>query len=129
MSIKKKSEKHRSVGREPRSPAQKGSSKTLYEPSWPTETPYEASEGASARTPPQHTNPEEVSLKRKDQEATSRGSHNPGRQNVHRGLVYTPRTSQTEDSQRLIASLHQEVSDLKREARGRTPIKEKPRNR
>jgi hypothetical protein len=54
----------RSVGRESRSPAQKGSLKTLYEPSWPTETPYETSEEAtirraSARAPPQHTDPNE----------------------------------------------------------------------
>uniref|UniRef100_A0A2N9ITC8 Retrotransposon gag domain-containing protein n=1 Tax=Fagus sylvatica TaxID=28930 RepID=A0A2N9ITC8_FAGSY len=99
------SEKPRSVGRESRSPAQKGSSKTLYEPSWPTETPHEASKGASARAPPQHTDPNEVSVKRRDQEATSKGLHNPGRQNVHR------------------------VSDLKREASGRTPINERPRNK
>jgi hypothetical protein len=112
------SEKPRSVGRESRSPAQEGSSKTLYEPLWPTETPNEASKGASARAPPQHTDPNEVSFKRKDQEATSKGSHSPGRWNVHRGIKYTSRTSQTEDSQRVIANLRQE-------ARGRTPIKEK----
>ena len=123
------SEKQRSAGRESRSPAQEGSSKTLYEPLWPTETPTEASKGASARAPPQDTDPNQESFGRKDQEATSKGSHNPGRQNVHRGLRYTSGTSQTEDSQRIIANLRQEVSDLKREARGRTPIKEKPRNR
>uniref|UniRef100_A0A2N9ENC7 Uncharacterized protein n=1 Tax=Fagus sylvatica TaxID=28930 RepID=A0A2N9ENC7_FAGSY len=116
------SEKPRSVGRESRSPAQEGSSKTLYEPLWPTETPNEASKGASARAPPQHTDPNEVSFKRKDQEATSKGSHSPDRWNVHRGIKYTSRTSQTEDSQRVIANLRQE-------ARGRTPIKENPRNR
>ena len=120
------SKKPRSVGWESRSPAQEGSSKTLYEPLWPIETPNEASKGASARAPPQHTDPNEVSVKRKDQEATLKGSHNPGRQNVHRGLKYTSRTSQTEDSQRVIANLRQEVSDLKREAKGRTLIKEKP---
>uniref|UniRef100_A0A2N9EE12 Reverse transcriptase domain-containing protein n=1 Tax=Fagus sylvatica TaxID=28930 RepID=A0A2N9EE12_FAGSY len=58
------SEIPRSVGWESRSPAQKGSSKTLYEPSWPTETPYETSEEAtaeraSAKAPPQHTDPNE----------------------------------------------------------------------
>ena len=67
------SEKPRSVGRESRSPAQEGSSKTLYKPLWPTETPYEASKGASARAPPQHTDLNKVSIKRKDQEATSKG--------------------------------------------------------
>ena len=123
------SEKPRSLGQESRSLAQEGSLKTLYEPLWPTKTPYKASKGASARAPPQHTDPNEVSFERKDQEATSKGSHNPGRQSVHCGLRYTSRTSQTEDSQRVIANLRQEVSDLKREARGRTPIKEKPRNR
>ena len=122
-------EKPHSVGRESRSPAQEGSSKTLYEPLWPTETPYEASKGASTRAPPQHTDPNEVSVKRRDQEATSKGSHNPGRQNVHRCLKYTSTASRIEDSQRVIANLRQEVSDLKREARGRTPIKEKPRNK
>uniref|UniRef100_A0A2N9INS9 Uncharacterized protein n=1 Tax=Fagus sylvatica TaxID=28930 RepID=A0A2N9INS9_FAGSY len=123
------SEKPHSAGLESRSPAQEGSSKTLYEPLWPTETPTEASKGASARAPPQHTDPNEVSFERMDQEATSKGSHNPSRQNIHRGLKYTSGTSQTEDSQRIIANLRQEVSDLKREARGRTPIKEKSRNR
>jgi hypothetical protein len=76
------SEVPRSVGRESRSPAQGGSSKTLYEPSWPTKTPSEASKGASARAPPQHTDPNKRSVKRKDQGATSRGSHDPGRKNV-----------------------------------------------
>ena len=123
------SEKPRSLGQESRSLAQEGSLKTLYEPLWPTKTPYKASKGASARAPPQHTDPNEVSFERKAQEATSKGSHNPGRQSVHCGLRYTSRTSQTEDSKRVIANLRQEVSDLKREARGRTPIKEKPRNR
>ena len=123
------SEKPRSVGRESRSPAQEVYLKILYEPLWPTETPNEASKGASARAPPQHTDPNKVSFKRKDQQATSKGSHNPGRQNVHRSIKYISRTSQIEDSQRVIANLRQEVSDLKREARGRTPIKEKPRNR
>uniref|UniRef100_A0A2N9FA17 Uncharacterized protein n=1 Tax=Fagus sylvatica TaxID=28930 RepID=A0A2N9FA17_FAGSY len=53
----------------------------------------------------------------------------PAGKMIHRGLKYTSGTSQTEDSQRIIANLRQEVSDLKREARGWTPIKEKPRNR
>uniref|UniRef100_A0A2N9EGY8 Retrotransposon gag domain-containing protein n=1 Tax=Fagus sylvatica TaxID=28930 RepID=A0A2N9EGY8_FAGSY len=110
------SEKPRSVGRESRSPAQEGSSKTLYEPLWPTETPTEASKGASARAPPQHTDPNEVSFKRKDQEATSKGSHNPGRQNIHRGLKYTSRTSQTEDSQRIIANLRQELINASKDS-------------
>ena len=96
---------------------------------WPTETPSEASKGASAKAPPQHTDLNEMSFRGKDQEATSKGSYSPGRRNVHRSIKYTSRTSQTEDSQRVITNLHQEVSDLKREARGRTPIKEKPRNR
>ena len=118
------------VGRE----SKNDSSKTLYEPSWPTETPYETSKGdatggTSAKAPPQHTDPNERSVKRKDQEATSNGSHNHGRRNVHRGLKYSSTTSQTEDSQKIIASLRREVSDLKREARGRTPVKERPRNR
>ena len=104
------SEIPRTMGRESRSPAQKGSSKTLYEPSWPTETPYETSEGttagrASARAPPQHTDPKEGSVKRRDQGETSKGSHNPGRKNVHRGLKYSSTTSQIEDSQRVISSL------------------------
>jgi hypothetical protein len=60
-----------SVIRESRSPAQRVSSETLYTPSWSTETPYETSERtttgrASVRAPPQHTNPNEGSVRRKD---------------------------------------------------------------
>jgi hypothetical protein len=104
------SEIPRSVGWESRSPAQKGSSKTLYEPSWPTETPYETFEEATAeralaKAPPQHTDPNEGLVKRKDQRETSKGSHNSDRKNVHRGLKYSSTTSRTEDSQRVILSL------------------------
>ena len=119
----------RSLGWESWSPAQGGSSRTLFEPIWPTETPYEASKRVSARAPPQHTDPEERSIKRRDQGATSRGSYIPGRKDVQRGLRYTSATSRTEDSQKLISELRHEINDLKQEARGRTPVKERPRNK
>jgi hypothetical protein len=96
----------RFLGQESRSPTQGGSSRTLYKPSWPTETPSEASKKASARALPQHTDPDERSVKRRDQGATSRGSHDLGRKNVQRGLQYTSATSRTEDSQKIISDLH-----------------------
>ena len=125
-----------SVVWESRSPAQRVSSETLYKPSWPTETPYETSEGAiagraSARAPPQHTDPNEGSVRRRNQGATSKdlGSHYSGRKNVWGGLKYSSITSRTEDSERIISELRWEIRDLKQEARSRAPAKERPRNK
>ncbi len=122
--------------RESRSPAQRVSSETLYKPSWPIETPYETFEGAtagraSARAPPQHTDPNEGSVRRRNQGATSKdlGSHYSDRKNVWRGLKYSSITSRTEDSERIISELRREIRDLKQEARSRSPAKERPRNR
>ena len=111
------------------SPGRAGSSRTLYEPTWPTETPSEGSRRASVRPSLQHTDPEAGSYKRKDQGATSRGSHVLGRRDVQHGQQYTSATFQTVDSQKLISELRREISDLKREARGRTPAQDMPRNK
>uniref|UniRef100_A0A2N9F856 Retrotransposon gag domain-containing protein n=1 Tax=Fagus sylvatica TaxID=28930 RepID=A0A2N9F856_FAGSY len=81
----------RSVVRESRSPAQRVFSETLYKPSWRIETPYETSEGATAgrasvMAPPQHTDPNEGSVRKRDQGATSKdlGSHSSGGGNARR---------------------------------------------
>jgi hypothetical protein len=114
----------RSVVRESRSPAQRVFSETLYKPSWRTETPYETSEGAiagraSVMAPPQHTDPNEGSVRRRDQGATSKdlGSHSSDGGNARRELKYSSTTSRTEDSERIISELRQEIRDLKQEAR------------
>ena len=126
----------RSVVRESRSPAQRDSSETLYKPSWCTETSYETSEGAtagkaSAMAPPQHTDPNEGSVRRRDQGATSKdlGSHNSGRGDARHGLKYSSTTSRTEDSERIISKLRREIRDLKQEVRSRSPAKKKVEER
>ena len=122
--------------RESNSSAQRVSSGTSYRPSWRTESSYEILEGAtvgktSVVAPPQLIDPNDRSVRRVDQGATSKelGSHKSGRENVRRSLNYSHATSRTEDSARIISELRREIYDLKQDARSRSPAKERPRNR
>ena len=97
---------------------------------------YKPSEGAttgraSVVASSQHTDPNERSARRTDQWATSKelSSHNSGMGNARLSLNYSSTASRAEDSERIISELRQEIRDLRKEARSRSPAKEKPRNR
>uniref|UniRef100_A0A2N9FQQ7 Uncharacterized protein n=1 Tax=Fagus sylvatica TaxID=28930 RepID=A0A2N9FQQ7_FAGSY len=92
-------------------------------------------------TPPQkpapsrHTNPSQDLASRADEGATSRRLR-LGQQNrdARRSLVYSTKSSQTQDSQELIAELRKEIQTLKQEAQGRKdnnqiPTKPRPTKR
>ena len=134
--IPSSSRHHRSVPQESTDSAQKVSSGTSYRPSRRTETSYETANGAAAgetsvMAPLQHTDPNDGSVRRADQGATSKklGSHKSSRENVRRSLNYSHATSQTEDSAIIISKLHREIHDLKQGARSQSPAKERLRNR
>ena len=81
--------------------------------------------------PSQHTDPNEGSARRANQGATSKEffSNNFDRGNARRNLNYSSATSRAEDSERIISELRREIHDLKQDARGRSPTKERLRNR
>uniref|UniRef100_A0A2N9IWV9 Integrase catalytic domain-containing protein n=1 Tax=Fagus sylvatica TaxID=28930 RepID=A0A2N9IWV9_FAGSY len=134
------------VQRESKSSTQKISSKMSYKPSRRTKTSYKSSwhieasyklsdeatvGGASVVASSQHTDPNDKSFGRTDRWATSKelGSHNSDRGNARGSLKYSSTASQAEDSERIISKLRREIRDLKQETRGRSPAKERPRNR
>jgi hypothetical protein len=134
--IPSSSRHHRSVAQESTNSAKKVSSGTSYRPSRRTESSYETIEAAAADktsvvAPSQCTDPNDGSVRRADQGATSKelGSHKLARENTRRSLNYSHATSQTEDNARIISELRQEIHDLKQDARSRSPAKERPRNR
>jgi hypothetical protein len=109
------------------------SSGMSYRPSRDFGAPQENSNEAAARrasvvAPPQHTNPKEGSARKADEGATSRklGHNQPNRGDARRSLNYSTKSSQTQDSQKLIAKLRREIHDLRQEARGQIPTKERP---
>ena len=110
--IPSSSRRHRSVPQESTDSAQKVSSGTSYRPSQRTEVSYETKDGAIASETQviallQHTNPNEGSVRRADQGATSKkiGSNKLGRKNVRRSLNYSHATSRTKDSAIIILRL------------------------
>uniref|UniRef100_A0A2N9FUK8 Retrotransposon gag domain-containing protein n=1 Tax=Fagus sylvatica TaxID=28930 RepID=A0A2N9FUK8_FAGSY len=137
---------HSVVQQESKSSAKTISSETSYKPSWRTETSYKPSwhievsyklsdeataGGASVVASSQHTDPNGRSFGRTDRWATSKelGSHNSDRGNAQRSLKYSSTASRAEDSERIISELRREIRNLRQEARGRSPAKERPRNR
>jgi hypothetical protein len=134
------------IPRESKNSAKKVSSETSYKPSWRTETSYNNSwyigasykpsdeataGGASVVALSQHTDPNDKSYGRIDRQAKSKelGSHNSDWGNAQRSLKYSSTASRAEGSERIISQLLREIRDLKLEARGRSPAKERPRNR
>uniref|UniRef100_A0A2N9GNE9 Uncharacterized protein n=1 Tax=Fagus sylvatica TaxID=28930 RepID=A0A2N9GNE9_FAGSY len=71
--------------------------------------------------PSRHTHPNQVSAVRPDEGATSRRlvPEQTNRGDARRSLAYSTKSSQTQNSQELIAELRQEIQTLKQEARGR----------
>ena len=125
-----------SVVLESASSSQRVSSGTSYRPSRRTGTSQKTSDEAttgraSVATPSQHTDLNEGSTRRADEGATSKelGSRYSNGGNARRSLNYSTRSSHTQDNQRIIAELRREIHDLKRETRGRSPPKERPRKR
>ena len=134
--IPSSSRRHRSVAQESTNSAQKVSSETSYKPSRRTESSYETTEAAAAGktsvvAPSQCTDPNDGSVRRADQGATSKelDSHKSARENTRRSLNYSHATSRIEDNARIISELRREIHDLKQDARSRSPAKERPRNR
>jgi hypothetical protein len=85
--------------------------------------------------PSRHTNPSQGLASRADEGATSRRI-GLGQQNrdARRSLVYSTKSSQTQDSQEIIAELCKEIQTLKQEAQGRKnkdqiPTKPRPTKR
>ena len=66
-----------------------------------------------------HTKPSQGSVSRADEGATSRrlGLDQQNRGGARRSLVYSTKSSQTQDSQKLIAELRKEIQNLKQESR------------
>uniref|UniRef100_A0A2N9GAT2 RNA-directed DNA polymerase n=1 Tax=Fagus sylvatica TaxID=28930 RepID=A0A2N9GAT2_FAGSY len=118
------------------------SSGTSYRPSRDCGAPQENSNEATAGRasvvappPPHHNIPtlNEGSARKADEGATSRklGPNQPNRGDARRSLNYSTKSSQTQDSQKLIAELRREIHDLRQEAmgqeaRGQIPAKERP---
>ena len=114
------------------------SSGKSYRPSRDSGAPQENSNEATAGralvvAPSQHTNPNEGSARKADEGATSRklGPNQPNRGDAWHSLNYSTKSSQTQDSQKLIAKLRREIHDLRQEAkgqeaRGQIPTKERP---
>jgi hypothetical protein len=112
------------VQRESRSSARRVSSKTLYKPSWRTETSYKPSDEAiagraSVVASSQHTNPNERLARRTDRWATSKelGSHKKGSGSVRCTLNYSSTASRVEESESIILELCREIHDLRQESR------------
>uniref|UniRef100_A0A2N9FM36 Uncharacterized protein n=1 Tax=Fagus sylvatica TaxID=28930 RepID=A0A2N9FM36_FAGSY len=124
------------VQRESKSSARKISSEMPYGPSWRTEASYKLSDetttgGASVVASSQHTDPNDRSFGRTNRWGESKefSSHNFDRGNARRSLKYSSTASRAEDSEKIIFELRREIWDLKQEVRGRSPAKERPRNR
>uniref|UniRef100_A0A2N9GKU8 Retrotransposon gag domain-containing protein n=1 Tax=Fagus sylvatica TaxID=28930 RepID=A0A2N9GKU8_FAGSY len=117
---------HSVIHRVSRSSARTATFGTSYRPS---------GEAAAGRTSIvaslQHTGPYERLAMRTDQWAISKelGSHKTGSRHVRRALNYSSTGSRAEDSERIISELHREIHDFRQEARDRSPVKERPRNR
>ena len=86
--------------------------------------------------PSWHTSPNQMSTVRLDEGATSRRlvPEQPNRGGARRSLAYSTKSSQTQNSQELIAELRREIQNLKQEARGRkvkdpNTAKERPTKR
>ena len=110
-----------------RSSAQEPSSGSSYRPSR-----GETQVWASAATSSQHTDPQEGSAQHISNRVASiaRGVRGEGSGNVRWTLNYsTTEGSRAEDNARIISELRREIDDLKKEARDRSPAKERPRNR
>jgi hypothetical protein len=71
--------------------------------------------------PSRHTHPNQVSAVRPDEGATSRRlvPEQTNRGDARRSLAYSTKSSQTQNSQELIAELRQEIQALKQVAKGR----------
>ena len=117
---------HSVIHRVSRSLARSASSGTSYKPS------REATAGRTlVVASSQHTDPYERSARRIDQWATSNelGSHNTGSWHVRRTLNYSSTGSRVKDNERIISELRREIHDLRQEARNRSPVKERSRNK
>uniref|UniRef100_A0A2N9IWZ5 Uncharacterized protein n=1 Tax=Fagus sylvatica TaxID=28930 RepID=A0A2N9IWZ5_FAGSY len=85
--------------------------------------------------PSWHTNPSQGLASRADEGATLRRlGRDQQNRDARRSLVYSTKSSQTQDSQELIAELRKEIQTLKQEARGRKdkdqiPTKPRPTKR
>ena len=101
----------------------------------PPQAPPQQPAPLQRSTPSQYTNHSMGLASKADEGATSRrlgrDQHN---RDVRRSLVYSTKSSQTQDSQEIIAELRREIQNLKQEAQGRkdnnqVPTKPRPTKR